>query len=78
MTIPCAVCFEPHQEIVEIRCACSGEVECAGSEGPKRYNEAREVVWFLVACVTCGRLFSVDSRTGAKAGVQEPVMPGGV
>lgn len=77
MTLPCPICYESHQETREIQCACGGVVDCTGSEAPKRRVNG-EVVWFLVSCTVCDRVFSVDSRTGAKGSVQEPVMPGGM
>lgn len=75
MTIPCPVCYEEHLETSTLRCPCGGAVDCAGSEGPKT-RIAGEVVRFHVTCTTCGKLVMVDTRTGARVGVQEPVIPG--
>ena len=77
MTLPCAICFESHVETFTLRCACGGEVDCAGSEGPT-VREGGDVVRFQVTCTTCGRVFTIDTRTGTRSGVQEPMLPGGV
>lgn len=76
MSLPCPICFESHRETAELRCACGGTVDCAGSEGPKLRLEG-EVVKFVVCCIACGRVFLIDTRTDARSSIPEPLMPGG-
>ena len=66
----CGICYEDHPPTHGVLCACGGAVDCAGNEAPRRPG------WFLVACVACGRLFSVDAGTGARVAAAEPAMPG--
>ena len=77
MTLPCPICLEDHVETSSLRCACGGVVDCAGSEGAKTRLEGI-VVRFAVTCIECGKLVMIDTRTGVRVGVQEPVLPGGV
>lgn len=67
----CPICYDEHPATSDVRCGCGGAVDCAGNEAPRRPG------WFLVCCVACGNLFSVDAASGARARATEPAMPGG-